>query len=376
MACHAPVMPVSERNDSGLESGDRQEREIYVDALPRQLQFGSPQYDSTPRPRMPYSDESLFRDSVPSVRRKEKEPARFNGKSDWSDYLIHFQYVAEWNNWTEDEMGLQLAICLTDEAREVLSSLRASEKHNFSALVDALGCRYSPQGRESQYLMELMNRTCGSDEDVSSFGHTLRRLASKAYSDKPADEKMLVNLFIKGLRDVDMKRHVYLEKPQNLTEAIHCAVTYEAFDRPARDGNRRPRVTIAPVQGKELKQLASQNGDHPDPGSGGGAVRQTSVPSTESDLAEQVRELRETVAELRAGPARNRRPQHNRCYICDIPGHIARNCRQNSGSNQGSNNRSNGANGNYQYQNSGQQQSGNQAPQGSLNGGYHGGASN
>lgn len=151
---HAPVMPLTDRYDSGLVSGDRQDGEIFVDALPRQLQFGSPQYDSTPRPRMPHSDESLFRDSVPSVRRKEKEPARFNGKSDWSDYLIHFTYVAEWNGWTEDEMGLQLAICLTDEAREVLSSLRASDKHNFSALVDALACRYSPQGRQSSQANE------------------------------------------------------------------------------------------------------------------------------------------------------------------------------------------------------------------------------
>ena len=372
----ASVMPVADRYDSGVESGDRQDGDIFVDALPRQLQFESPRYDSTPRPRMLPGDEPLFRDNVPSVRRKEKEPARFNGKSDWSDYLIHFQYVAEWNGWTEEEMGLQLAICLTDEAREVLSSLRASDKHNFSALVDALGCRYSPQGRESQYLMELMNRTCGSDEDVSSFGHTLRRLASKAYPDKPADEKMLVNLFIKGLRDIDMKRHVYLEKPQNLTEAIHSAVTYEAFDKPARDGNRKPRVTIAPVQGKGLKQLASQNDDHPDPGSGGGAVRQTSISGNESDLAEQVRELKATVAELRAGAARNRRPQHNRCYLCDLPGHIARNCRQNGGSNYSNSHRGNGANGNQQYQNPGQQQNNNPAPQGNLNGGYQGGMSN
>lgn len=221
-----------------------------------------------------------------------------------------------------------------------------------------------------------MNQTCSSDEDVSNFRHTLRRLASKAYSDKPADEKMLVNLFIKGLRDVEMKRHVYLEKPQNLTEAIHCAVTYEAFDKPARDGNRKPRVTIAPVQGKGLKQFVSQNDDRPDPGSGGGAVRQTTIPSAESDLAEQVRELRETVAELRAGTGRNRRPQHNRCYICDQAGHIARNCRQNSGSNQGGNNRGNGGNPSYQYQNTVQEQNGNQMPPSSLNGGYQGGASN
>ena len=44
-------------------------------------------------------------------------------------------------------MGLQLAISLTDEAREVLSGLSMSEQRQYSCLVDALTGRFSPAGR-------------------------------------------------------------------------------------------------------------------------------------------------------------------------------------------------------------------------------------
>ena len=45
---------------------------------------------------------------------------KFNGKTDWRDYHSHFVAVAEWNEWDLHECGLQLAISLVDEARELL----------------------------------------------------------------------------------------------------------------------------------------------------------------------------------------------------------------------------------------------------------------
>ena len=41
------------------------------------------------------------------LQRKEKEPAKFNGKSDWGDYKVHFDYVSTWNQWNYQEKGLQ-----------------------------------------------------------------------------------------------------------------------------------------------------------------------------------------------------------------------------------------------------------------------------
>ncbi len=55
--------------------------------------------------------------------RKHKEHMWFNGKGDWSDYYCHFTAVVDCNEWSDAECGLQLAISLVEDAREVLAGL-------------------------------------------------------------------------------------------------------------------------------------------------------------------------------------------------------------------------------------------------------------
>ncbi len=307
--------------------------DLVHDARPRQeaedLDFSDEEYldaarhlDFTPSPTQPPVPLHV---PVPQMsrKRKEREPARFNGKSDFLDYKAQFETVAYLNQWSREEMGLQLAISLTDEAREVLSSLRGADMHNYDRLVEALECRYSPRGRESQYYLELMSRDQGPEEDVTTYGHTLRRLAAKAFGDRPVDELMLVNTFIRGLKNVDMKRHVYHERCVNLYTAIHAAVAYEAFDRPLRESSRKPCVTIAPVQGRgTVKQVQQQGDDRPDPDGGSGAVAMTDV------MVRQI--VREAVASELKQTRQNRPPRRDfsqvECYHCHEKGHISRYC--------------------------------------------------
>ena len=217
---------------------------------------------STPLAPRPYRSQSRPRSLA---RRKEKEPSKFTGKTDWTDYLSHFTAVSQWNQWTYDEMGLQLAISLTEEAREVLGSISAIQKHDYNVLVDALTRRFSPEGRESQFSLALMNLFCKPDQDVTSYGHDLRRMATKAYPGQSVDEKILVDMFIKGLQNQDMKRHVYLSKPSSLSEAITCGVAYETFDKPCDDRSseriRKPKLNINPVQTNDRSSSDSATND-------------------------------------------------------------------------------------------------------------------
>ena len=302
------AVPVGEQLDS--------DDDIFEDAV-RQLDFDTDSVLTT-------NQESVVsRSELPAeqcdtaaagrvIQRRERDPSKFNGKSDWGDYRVHFEYVAQWNKWSHDEKGLQLAIALTDEAREVLTSLPFEVMHDYDALAAALEHRYSPVGREPQYLLELMSRECGPEEDVSTYGHTLRRLARKAYGNKKVDELILVNTFIKGLRNLDLKRHVYHAKPKSLTEAIQAAVEFEAFDRPFRECARKPRVTLAPVLGRDsVKQHTKSDDDRPHPGGGSGAVSMT---------AEMVSNI---VKETLAGYTRQRRDKVE-CYNCHEKGHYSR----------------------------------------------------
>lgn len=292
-----PQPRVSTPRDDLMEGG----YPTFVYDHPSPRHFPSNYGDSPAYPGYRFSPHS---DST-SFRKREKEPSRFNGRSDLKDFLDHFKAVAKWNDWGQREMGLQLAICLCDEAREVLSTLSCDQKHDYDCLVEALTRRFCPDGRESQFSVQLMTRTCQTGEDVTSYGHAIRRLASKAYPGLALDERMLVDLFIKGLPNHEMKRHVYLAKTESLSDAINAAVTYEAFDG---SNIRKPKPTVSSINNESAK-----------------------LSEVIVKLSDKVEGLQRELTSLKERKERPRFPQSRDwsnvvCFKCQGKGHVARDC--------------------------------------------------
>ena len=144
-------------------------------------------------------------------------------------------------------MGLQLAMALTGEATEVLGTLGPSYSTDYDALVKALKDRYDPDGRASHHSMALMNVSCRPGQDISTYGHEVRRLAYKAYPGNQLDENILVDIFIKGLPGQDIRRHVYLSRPKTLAEAITLGVNFETIEKPTTPAHK-PKQNVMPVQ--------------------------------------------------------------------------------------------------------------------------------
>ena len=179
------------------------------------------------------------------VRRREKEPAKYEGRSDLVDYLHHFSKIAKRNQWTYEVCGLELATSLQGEAREVLRFLPLDKEDDCNAIIQALSTRFDPEGRESRYSAELMERVCQPKEDVATYGHQLQRLAKKAYPGSQLPERVLVDLFIRGLPSDDMKRHVSSFEPPSYAEAVRRATVYEAYSPKTR--KPKPDMLIAPI---------------------------------------------------------------------------------------------------------------------------------
>ena len=54
------------------------------------------------------NDCQAYRTPHPSVRRREKEPDKFDWKlTDWRDYIVQFKNIASWNGWTEADKAQQ-----------------------------------------------------------------------------------------------------------------------------------------------------------------------------------------------------------------------------------------------------------------------------
>ena len=266
--------------------------------------------------------------------RKQKEPMRYNGKGDWDDYLSHFNAVARWNGWSEVECGMQLAISLVDDAREVLSSLPLECRGDYVPLVRALEQRFSPSGRESRYSLELMKRTCMGDEDVTAYGHALRRLATKAYPGRCIDEQVLIDLYIRGLPSTVMKRYVHSQRPQTLSGAINFAVTYESFeDSPVDQDTRKARKPQTQV---DIRPVSAVN--QTSTGTGSTDNLSQKLDRTVKVLDDVERRLRKMETQGRTsyptdGRAQSMSGSHRpsgrpniECFNCRGRGHIARDC--------------------------------------------------
>ena len=98
-----------------------------------------------------------------------------------------------------------------------------------------LSQRFNPLERETAHKFEFKNRHKQKDESVSDYGHALRRLASQAYPslDLVSIEALVVDQFVEGLGNRDLKRYVQLlNRPKTLDQAISYAIEYEAFEGP------------------------------------------------------------------------------------------------------------------------------------------------
>ena len=164
-------------------------------------------------------------------KNKILEPDSFDGSEKGpkiSEYLIHFEPDCFGNCWTLDQKARMLSMKLKCEAQKLLRTLTIAQLVHYESLKQALIQRFNHKERQVAYRCEFRNRKRQMNENPVEFGSTLRRLGRKAYPDMTVEalEVHLVDQNIMGLGSFDLQKHVQLQHPKNLEQAVNLALEY------------------------------------------------------------------------------------------------------------------------------------------------------
>ena len=252
-------------------------------------------------------DPNLVRKTQP----KEKEPVKYDGKTDVMDYLNYFMNIVELNGWDYDTQGLQLSTSLMGDALDVLGSLDRKENKDMRSLSKALIRKFAPAGREAQCSYELMNRVLKPTESVTDFCNALKKLARKAYPKFGVPEKIMIDFFKKGLPSQSAQLEIHLRNPETLNEALEIATAVETFEKPKGLG--------AWMKPKE-DHLAPVLTPKPSPAESSSVPKRPQPMSPVPKPAPLTRPHRYNVSDQHAFP-------EIECFFCKQKGHYRTSCR-------------------------------------------------
>ena len=167
-----------------------------------------------------------------SCPQKFLEPYSFDGSTNGpeiTEYLIYFEQISSWNNWSDEQKALMLSIKMRGEAQKLLTSLSLEQISSYSFLKHALTQRFNPKELQPAYRFQFRSRLQHKDETPLEYGFALRYLGHKAYAalSKCAVEEILLDQFIFGLRSTELKQYVQLQHPSDLSKAIEYTTEYE-----------------------------------------------------------------------------------------------------------------------------------------------------
>ena len=181
-----------------------------------------------------------------SPRERSESPPKYDGKQDFLDFKLQFEFMSDDNSWDYVTRGKKLSRCLTDDALSVLTTLDKSSRRDYNKLSSALLALHTTPGGEGLLHHELHQAVRAEGQCPSVFGRELRKRATRAFPDGDLPEAVLVQLFIRGLRESAVERHVRLSEPRTMEDAVRHACAFIAHSG-ASDGPSDTATTAVAV---------------------------------------------------------------------------------------------------------------------------------
>ena len=157
-------------------------------------------------------------------------PETFSGKGSFTEWLDHFETVAEVNGWDNAAKALWLRVRLVGRAQKAVKSLSAEDRADYAKAKEQLTKRFEPESKCALYEAEFQARKKQPVEDWATFGEDLKSLADKAFPDLDdvAIERLTVSNFL-GQLDQQLAFSVRQRKPKTIADAVTAGLELESY---------------------------------------------------------------------------------------------------------------------------------------------------
>lgn len=129
-------------------------------------------------------------------KRKEKTPPVFNGEDNLSEWILQYEMVSQYNQWSEDEMIDQLPFAVSGIALSFVRNANIMEK-SWEEIKQALEERFISVSSEVHYRSLLKKLSQNKGESVNSFIGRLETISSNLKTKLVEDE--MKTHFLEGL---------------------------------------------------------------------------------------------------------------------------------------------------------------------------------
>ena len=153
------------------------------------------------------------------------------GKQGFSDWIDHFECIANVHGWDEDAKRKWIRARLNGRAAAVWRRLSVAEKDTYEHIVAALKKRFEPECKKRVYVAEFQHRRKLPAEDWVTFAEDLLTLVEKAYPTLQAEaqELLALNRFLDEIKDPQLAFGVRQRTPENLDQAVASTLELETY---------------------------------------------------------------------------------------------------------------------------------------------------
>lgn len=241
-------------------------------------------------------------------KHKDRKPAPYDGKSEWRNYIVQFEMIAEINKWDPLTKALELAICLRGAAAGVLSELGPELRRDYNAMVAALERQFGPGDDVRLFKAKLRNRVRGKGESLPALLQDIKRLVSLAYPgvDGATRDSLTLDQFVLALNHQEMQWNVIDSDIRTAEEALQKCQKYEAFHNITQGGQMNVRGNLRVTSESELALYRHEE--------------------ILGRLAKMENKNPQGPNSLMQGPGDVK--ENRTCFYCKTRGHIQRNCVQ------------------------------------------------